>query len=116
MTIHFMKKLALIILLQVVFSIGFSQDSLDPIRKKIQAKDYAGAKADLSKLIDANPKNKIALNLRGTVRLNMDDLYGAIADFTYALEIDSTYAEALNNRGEAKMNLSDDDGAIADLD
>ena len=93
--------------------------SVDPVlesaRKKIAAKDFLGAKNDLSKVLDSNPKNKHALNMRGTARFGLQDTYGAISDYTFALDIDSTFSEALNNRGEAKINLGDDEGAIDDL-
>src|SRR5690242_17052417 len=112
-----MKKIYILfpVLLISLFLRGQDQ-ALEAAKKKLQAGDYAGAKADLTKVIDSNPKNKIALNLRGQARAGLDDLYGAIGDYTYALEIDSTYADALNNRGEAKMNLGDDEAAITDLD
>jgi predicted Zn-dependent protease len=49
---------------------------LDAVRKKMQANDLAGAKADLTKFLDSNPKNKAALNLRGQVRVGLNDYYG----------------------------------------
>ena len=71
--------------------LSFAQDAqLEAAKKKIQAGDFAGAKADLTKIIDATPKNKAALNLRGEARSGLTDFYGAISDLTFALEIDST--------------------------
>ena len=81
---------------------------LESARKKMEANDLVGAKADLSKMIEAAPHNKQALNLRGLTKLRSNDFYGAIGDFNFALESDSTFSEALNNRGEAKMALGDD--------
>src|SRR5882672_4716936 len=98
-------------------AMAFGQaDPFDGARKKIISKDFSGAKADLTKAIESNPKNKEVFNLRGRARMGLQDFYGAIGDFNFALEIDSTFAEALNFRGESKVNLGDDDGAISDLD
>src|SRR5688572_30165619 len=91
------------------------QDKLDQARKKLDAGNFQQAKADLSAIIEADPKNKAALNLRGQARAGLEDLYGAISDYTYALEIDSTFAEALNNRGLAKVALGDDEAGIEDF-
>jgi len=101
----------------ILFStLAFGQtDPLEVARKKITTKDFAGAKADLTKVIEKNPKNKDAFTLRGRARMGLQDFYGAIGDLNFALDIDSTFAEALNFRGESKVNLGDDSGAIADL-
>jgi tetratricopeptide (TPR) repeat protein len=93
-----------------------SQDVLEASKKKIAAGDFGGAKADLTKFISANSKNKVAFSLSGQARLGLEDFYGAIGDFTYALEIDSTFSEAWNHRGSAKVALGDDEGAILDFD
>src|SRR5436190_6268271 len=110
-----MKKFQLLLLALAMVVTVSAQDQLDNARKKIKAGDYAGAKADLTKVIEGNAKNKLALNLRGEARLGLQDFYGAIGDFTNALENDSTYADAYNNRGEAKMALGDDEGSIEDF-
>ena len=52
---------------------------LEAAQKKIAASDFAGAKADLTKIIEANPKNKFALDLRGKARTGLLDFYGAIS-------------------------------------
>jgi len=89
---------------------------LDVAKRKIASANFVEAKADLIKLLEANPKNKTAYIMRGHTKMNLRDFYGAIGDFNFALDIDSTLAEAFNYRGEAKVNLGDDQGAIADLD
>src|SRR5690242_12784218 len=105
-----MKRIIILILSFSFVIIALqAQDPLEAARKKIQANDFSGAKAELTKILDANAKNKQALNLRGTARMGLEDYYGAIGDFNSALEIDSTFAEALNNRGESKMALGDDE-------
>src|SRR3981189_1133290 len=78
-------------------------DPLEAARKKMTSKDFAGAKADLTKVIESNPRNKDAFTLRGRARMGLQDFYGAIGDFNFVLEIDSTFAEALNFRGESKV-------------
>src|SRR5687768_1508969 len=100
-----MQKILLTAILSVFWIVSFSQVPMEAIQKKLQSGDFASAKSELTKIIDTNPKNKEALNLRGQARAGLSDFYGAISDFTFALETDSTFAEALNNRGEAKMNL-----------
>ena len=106
-----MRKLTGTVLFLFLSSAAFCQDQqLDAAKKKIEAGDFANAKTELTKIIDANPRNKIALNLRGQAKAGLSDFYGAIGDYNFALETDSTYAEALNNRGEAKMALGDDEG------
>jgi tetratricopeptide (TPR) repeat protein len=111
-----MKQLLALFLLIPVFAFAQSDAALDAARKKLEARNFAGAKADLTKIIESNPRNKNAFSLRGQVRMELRDYYGAIGDFNFALEIDSTFAEALNFRGESKINLGDDEGAILDLD
>ena len=111
-----MKNILLLLLLIPFSSFAQTDPSLDAIKKKMEAKDFVGAKAELTKIIEANPKSKNAFTLRGRARMALGDYYGAIGDFNFTLEMDSTLADALNYRGEAKINLGDDEGAVADLD
>ena len=111
-----MKQLLALFILVPVFVFAQSDAALEAAKKKLDTKNFAGAKTDLTKIVEANPKNKAALSLRGQSRMGLQDFYGAIGDFNTALEIDSTFSEALNFRGESKINLGDDEGAIADLD
>src|SRR5690348_14922716 len=104
-----MKKLPLILWCTLAALVANAQAPLEGAKKKLAASDFAGVKTDLTKVLDASPKNKLALNLRGQARTGLNDFYGAIGDFTFAIEIDSTFAEAYNNRGEAKMALGDDE-------
>jgi tetratricopeptide (TPR) repeat protein len=112
-----MKKIFLgFLLLPFLCNSQTIDQSLDVAKRKIASRNYIEAKADLTKLIEANPKNKNVFTLRGRAKMGLQDYYGAIGDFNFALDIDSTFAEALNYRGEAKVSLGDDDGAITDLD
>ncbi len=56
-----MKKFHLIIyfLIPVTLLAQTIDPQLEGARKKMEAKDFAGAKADLTKIIEANPKNKM---------------------------------------------------------
>ena len=89
---------------------------LEAARKKFAGKDFPGAKTDITQYLTSNPRNKVAYDLRGQIRMAQEDWYGAISDFSTALELDSTYADALNHRGASKTNLGDDESAIDDLD
>src|SRR5882724_3391077 len=113
-----MKKFNYLLLFLIPLSLHAQtgDQQLDAARKKMDSKDFAGAKADVTKIIESTSKNKKAYTLRGRVRMALNDYYGAIGDLNSALEIDSTLADALNYRGEAKINLEDNDGAIVDLD
>ena len=101
-----MKKFTTIILLLITACLCPAQDAqLEAAKKKIESKDFTGAKADLTKIITANPRNKIALNLRGLAQISLNDFYGAIGDFNFALEVDSTYSEALEQQRRSKDGL-----------
>jgi len=85
-----MKYIFVFLLLVGFSAVAQNDPALDAAKKKMDNKDYAGAKTDLSKLIDTNPKNKKALTMRGRVRMALNDYYGAIGDFNSVLEVDST--------------------------
>src|SRR5258708_3780565 len=113
-----MKKFnyLLVLLFPLTLLAQTGDQQLEAVKKKMDNKDFAGAKTDVTKIIESTSKNKKAFTLRGRVRMALNDYYGAIGDFNSALEIDSTLADALNYRGESKINLEDNDGAIVDLD
>ena len=108
-----MKRIFVLLMLAPFFLQG---QTLDEVKKKLEAEDYAGAKAAATKLITQSPSNKEAFSLRGQARMGLEDFYGAIGDFNFALEIDSVFVNAYNFRGEAKLSLADDEGAIPDFD
>ena len=99
------RNILLTLLLVWIVSAAYAQDPLDAAKKKIEKKDFAGAKADISKILAANPKNKQAFVLSGQARWGLEDFYGAIGDYTYALEIDSTLAEAWNDQDGSPQTL-----------
>src|SRR3989337_767883 len=64
----YMRTTQLTLLFTLASFLTYAQESLEPARKKLQSGDFAGVKSDLTKIIDSNPKNKEALNLRGEAR------------------------------------------------
>ena len=104
-----MKRIFLFFLSLIVAS-SFAQTPdalLESVRKKFAAKDFLSAKTEATKILEANPKNKVALDLRGQARAALQDFYGAVSDYTVALDIDSIFADALSHRGEAKTKLGE---------
>src|SRR5690606_1337086 len=93
-----------------------SAQDLAQAQRMLESGDFQKAKAALTSILQAQPKHKQALHLRGQARAALGDFYGAISDFTHALEVDSTQAEVYNDRGLAKVNLGDDEGGIEDFD
>jgi tetratricopeptide (TPR) repeat protein len=62
---------------------------------KYNIRDYEGALDDLAKVIEQEPSNPLAFNLRGMVKYNLDDIQGAIEDYSMAIEIYSTAKEGV---------------------
>jgi hypothetical protein len=60
-----MKNILLLSLFASFCSYAQTDPTLDAVKKKMDAKDFIGAKSDLTKIIETNPKNKNALTLRG---------------------------------------------------
>ncbi len=57
-----MKPVKLLCLFIFLSCYAFGQpDLLEAARKKITSKDFTGAKADLTKFVESNPKNKLPL-------------------------------------------------------
>ena len=89
-----MNKFLLLLLLPIGLIAQPADQVLDAAKRKIAARNYVEAKAELTKFIGTNPKDRNAFTLRGRSRIGLQDYYGAIGDFNFALEIDSTWAEA----------------------
>jgi tetratricopeptide (TPR) repeat protein len=62
---------------------------------KYNIRDYEGALDDLAKVIEHEPSNPLAFNLRGMVKYNLGDYSGAIEDYSRAIEIYSTPEEGV---------------------
>ena len=111
-----MKKLLLLSAL-LIFGFGFGQTAKEYLKSgndKHYAKDYYGAIADYTKVIELVPNYAKAYNNRGVSKKNLKDYYGAIADYTKAIELNPNDDYAYSNRGIAKENLGDLNGACAD--
>ena len=85
--------------------------------------DKLSAIADFTKVIELDPKNVEAYNLRGDAYSSLEDYKEdypyhklALADFTKAIELDPQNAEAYDNRGFTKTLLKEYESAIADFD
>ncbi len=70
--------------------------------------------AELTKLIEINPKLAIAYFNRGNAKDELKDTQGAIADWGKAIDINPQYANAYVNRGLAKKKQGDLQGSCAD--
>ena len=88
-----MKISALLIVLSVSFCAFGQTGSLDVVKKKLDSNDFKGAKEDLTKILNTNPRNREALILRAKAKNALEDYYGAIGDLNFALEIDSSTFE-----------------------
>jgi Flp pilus assembly protein TadD len=69
----------------------------------------------LGKLLEDEPKHKLALTTRGTAHLKLNHPDSAVNDFNHALQIDPSYARAYHMRGIARETRGDSDGAIEDF-
>ena len=78
--------------------------------------EYEKAKAGFDEAIRMKPNHHGAYNLRGLVKLNMNDQYGAIADFKKSLELRPENPAPYSNMGLAKYYLGDYQNAINDYE
>lgn len=78
-------------------------------------KQHAEAVQDLSKVIDADGKNTVALFTRGLANLHLKANDAAIADFTRTIDLDPKDADARYNRGLAHMHKTEYPPAAADF-
>jgi tetratricopeptide (TPR) repeat protein len=111
------NRLALGLASLLLPSVALAQTSADldaqGDAKKAQ-RDFAGAQADYTQALAANPKDVRACIARGTVCAKLGDNAGAIADDTAALALDPKNAIALSNRGNARAAARDFSGAVSD--
>ena len=83
--------------------------------KKDDVVTLGEAEAFFSEVLQREPKNAWAYNLRGLVRERQENLDAAIADFSEALASDPQLAVALNNRGIAYDRKGEPQQAIDDF-
>jgi tetratricopeptide (TPR) repeat protein len=75
---------------------------IDRASARIAAGRWREAEEDLNLAIDANPKNAIALAMRGQVRLQLNAVDLALKDADAALALDPKSVFALKLRGDAR--------------
>jgi tetratricopeptide (TPR) repeat protein len=111
-----MNKLLTILLLIPLISFGQNEGILLSAEgdTKYNLKDYSGAIADYTKVIELKPEDDYAYSSRGDAKYKLEDYYGAIADYTKVIELNPEDAYAYAMRGDAKDQLEDHFGAIAD--
>jgi tetratricopeptide (TPR) repeat protein len=86
----------------------------DRARVRAARKDWAGAEADLTKLLGMDSDRADAWVLRGSARHAEGRKAEAGADIAHALQIYPDYPEALVERGAMKFEAGDAAGARAD--
>ena len=77
--------------------------------------NWARAREDYEKAIEANLDYANAYNNRGNIKSKQGDYFGAIEDYNRAIGLNEMFPEAHCNRGIAKENLGDLTGAIQDF-
>jgi tetratricopeptide (TPR) repeat protein len=94
-----------------------ADDYLATAAQKYGNRDYRGALADYDRIIQLQPKNAIAYNYRGVLKVKIQDFESGLADYNRAIQLDANYGEAYSNRGNLKANkLQDLQSAMADYD
>jgi tetratricopeptide (TPR) repeat protein len=84
---------------------------------EIDAGDYDGAIVAFNQVIELDPQNVEAYNLRGVIKYShKGDADGALADLSRAIELNQTYVLAYSNRAKIEFNNHKFDQAIADYD
>lgn len=110
------KLLSLIILVSV-FSCSSTQDAdkvLSEARNKMKSQAYKEAQSLLDGLIDADPQNTEALNMRGVAHVNLESYGKALSDFNAAIEQNDRNYMFFYNRGNVKRKLKQPGGAVED--
>ena len=87
-------------------------DKLDPVQDLIDEQDYAGATAELQKLLEEEPEDADVLNLLGFTHRQQGMYDDALAFYEKALAIDPEHRGALEYLGE--LYLKTDQPEMAD--
>jgi serine/threonine-protein kinase len=82
---------------------------------RFDRKDYSGAIAAYTKVIEINPRDVDAYMNIGLAKISLQDYAGAIAAYSKAIEINPQDSNSYVNRGFSKTRLSDYIGAIDDF-
>lgn len=126
------KQSLCVIALGVIFLVGCGQQQtaqnfFDEGEKELDKKDWNGAIADFTHVIQLDPRDAGAYvnrgkaermlmryDNRGDIEIKKGDWNEAIADFSKNIELNPTNAIAYNNRGWAEFQKNNFDFAIAD--
>lgn len=93
---------------------GGERTAMDKALQKIELENYAGAIADLNKIIQADSMNAEAIFKRGYCHAMERDHKAALIDFNRAIFMNANESNWFSERGIAKMNLRDMEGACKD--
>ena len=93
-----------------------SDRSLEEARAAIQRRDYSGAVALLSRVIESDPRSDGAYELRGLANQELKLFENAVRDYSADLRLNPTHAFALHQRGVCRVQLKQDDAALGDFD
>src|SRR5688572_9655885 len=106
------------ILLLLFFGLQFTafsqKNAYDKALQKIELENYAGAIADLDKIIQTDSMNAEAIFKRGYCHAMERDHKAALIDFNRAIFMNANESNWFSERGIAKMNLRDMEGACRD--
>ena len=80
----------------------------------VSKKDWAGALADVDRVIAKRPDAPLAWEMRATIDVARPDFDAARRDVAHALQLDPTSAASLRLRGILRNNAGDTVGALAD--
>jgi tetratricopeptide (TPR) repeat protein len=81
---------------------------------RAKQKDYVGAIAEYTDLINRHPHISNYYYLRADLRLKLGDIAGAIADYDQAIQVNPADYESYQRRGLFRESQGDRTGAIAD--
>ncbi|MBX7172111.1 MAG: tetratricopeptide repeat protein [Pyrinomonadaceae bacterium] len=101
--------------LDIIFKSSPNNEAALTQRARIYVRQgkFTEASADVAKVLDKNPKNYEALNVRGVIKRDRDkDLNGALADFNRAVEIKPDFYLAVFNVGITNRRLNNVSEAI----
>ncbi|MCM1981906.1 tetratricopeptide repeat protein [Lyngbya confervoides] len=82
---------------------------------QIQARDYTGAIATLTQLIESHPHDAPAYFQRGKAHFQAGQIYEAVSDYGKTLALDPQHAQAYYGRALARLTLKNPLGALADI-
>ena len=96
-------------------TLDLSGGSSTPATEDAEAQATSPANiASLTEVVQRNPNDAQAYNMRGSVLGRAGRNQEALADFDRAIGIDANYAQAYANRGQVHRQMSKHDLALAD--